>query len=450
MKYAISAVIVVIILIALPITGLTKADVDNSHGMLIDFGYWDVKWNEMNFTDEMDGYDALKVACDMCGYELVQAEDKTVISINGQVAMKDMPWRMYRIEGSSWVLVEDPAMMNASTQKVLCWARASSADTVITPVDATDHMYLGYASNGISKKTGNNLRVVSLAPSVTETICSVGGKDYIIGTDVYSDYPYEIKEKRDKGLIASVGGYTDPSYELIVKISPDLVICDGSAGQQVSLADKLRKSGIDCCVLYDSKDVETLYTNIWMVASALGFSDNANSEISHIKRVINDVAGIAGVTRTRTMISLSTDPSPWTAGGDTYIDDIISKDGGVNVFSSMSAWFMVSKEQIHAKQPSAIIVISEVKIQSDSDYQALMDSLDTVWKETPAYQDGRIYIFSGEASDVLSRPGPRLSEAAELIAKVLNPDAFNDEIPGDILPKYICDNYRDFLKYQEE
>jgi len=446
----ISAVILVAILVALPIAGLTVADADDSHGMMIDFGYWDVKWTEMTFTEDMDGYDALEVACEMNGYELVYNEsDHTVLSINGQYALADMPWQLYKIVDNKWSLVEDPYELKAGDENILCWARASSAETVVTPTDATEHLYFGYASDGISKKTGQSIKVVTLAPSITEIVCAVGGLDHIIGTDVYSDYPDDIVKRKSQGFIADAGGYMDPSYELIVKINPDLVICDGSVGQQVTIADKLRKSGISCCVLFDSTDIDALYTNIWLVGCSLGFPDNGSSEIDRIKLIINDVSGIAGITNTRTFITMSVDPSPWTAGNDTYINDIVLRDGGINVFSDYPSWFMVSKEQIYAKQPSVIIVMMSDKIETEEQYQNLLASMDPVWKETPAFIDGRIYVFSGDANDVLSRPGPRLSEAAELIAKILNPESFHDEDVTDILPKYISDNYRDFLKYQE-
>jgi iron complex transport system substrate-binding protein len=417
--------------------------------MLIDFGYWDVKWTEMTFTEGMNGYDALNVVCEMNGYEVVYNDDGTVYSVNGQYALKDMPWLMYKIVDNEWSLVEDPATLVTKDEAVLCWARAASAEDVVSASDSTEHLYFGYASNGISKKTGQSIKVITLAPSITEMVCAVGGLDHIIGTDVYSDYPKEIVDRKNQGLIADAGGYMDPSYELIVKLNPDLVFCDGSVGQQVTIADKLRKSGISCCVLFDSTDIDALYTNTWMVASSLGFPDAGSAEINRVNNIIEDVSGIAGVTNTRTFIAMSVDPSPWTAGNSTYINDIVIRDGGINVFNDFPSWFMVSKEQIYAKQPSVMIIMMAEKITTEEQYQALLNSMDSVWKETPAYQDGRIYVFTGEANDVLSRPGPRLSEAAELIAKVLNPVAFHDEDVTDILPKYVHDNYRDFLKYQE-
>ncbi len=451
-KLLISIVIIAVICVILPITGLTKVTQDQSHGLLIDFGYWDASWTEMTFTDEMDGYGVLDTACEMRGYKVQYDSDGTVLSVDGKMALKDMPWRLYKLEGDSWAVVEDPSSFHAADEQFLCWARASSADTVITPTDSTDHQYFSYADKGISKRTGQKIKIVSLAPSITETICALdGGIDYIIGTDVYSNYPKEVVDRKEQGLIADTGGYTDPSYELIVKINPDLVFCDGGVGQQVTIADKLRKSGISCCVLYDSTSIEALYQNIWLAYSSLGFPDSATGEIKEIKRVIDDVAGIADVTLTRTFVTMSTDPAPWTAGSDTYIDDIITTVGGNNVFNDMRSWYMTDLEAVRMKDPGLIIVMMADKITTEEEYQKALDGMHSVWKETPAFKDGRVYFFTGEANDVLSRPGPRLCEATELIAQIMNPQAFHDDDPSaPVLPHYVHDNYRDYLRYQED
>jgi iron complex transport system substrate-binding protein len=453
-KLAASLIICVLMIAAIPFVGLTTVEADDTEGVAIDFGYWDVTWVSMSFQDGMNGNDVLEAACSIEGYELIYLDDEEseVFSINGQVNLYGMQWGMYVLESGSWVSVEDPRTIYVSDYGLVCWARASGADSVMPGVDSTGFTYYGYATDGISIKTGNSLKIVSLAPSVTEILCSVGGLDLITGTDLYSDYPEEITERKNSGKISVIGGYTDPNYEWIIKLDPDIVFCDGGTGEHITMANKLRKSGIDCVVLYDATDVETLYDNIWITASALGMDENANSVITSVRTTINVITGIVGTQASKgVFVSLSADPSPWTSGSDTFISDLISKVSGNNVFDSQSSsWFMVSKEQIHAKQPSVIIIIYDGKeITTDEEYQAIIDSLDPVWKETPAYRNGNIYIFSGDSADILSRPGPRLAEAEELIAKILFPDQFTSRDPLDTIPKYFGDDYYQYLKYQE-
>lgn len=453
LKLLMSATLVVAIMVAVPLVGLTAEESDGTSGVVIDFGYWDVTWTELTFREGSDGFDALELACDLNGYELVyrDQEARAVSSIDGQGNLVGKIWGMYILDEGSWTPVEDPSSIDVRDVRLVCWARASDATDVVPGSDDTGFTYYSYARDGVSLNTGEKLRVVTLAPSITEMVCSLGGIDLIVGTDVYSDHPSEVVERRESGEIERIGGYTDPNYEWIVRLGPDIVFCDGGTGEHVSMADKLRKSGIDCVVLYDATDVEKLYDNLWIVASSMGLSSNANDVISAERSTMDNITGVIGVqSERRVFVSLSVSPSPWTSGSDTYMSDLIDRAGSMNVFDSQaSSWFMVSKEQIYAKQPNVIVVIYDGhEITSEEEYQSILDSMDPVWRQTPAFRNGEVYIFSGDAADILSRPGPRLSEAAELLAKAFFPSQFTDRDPLDTIPKYLGDDYSDYLRYQ--
>ncbi len=443
-----SAMLAVLILAALPLVGVTESSVDDREGLILDFGYWNIEWIEMPLADGMDGDDVLDHACRMEGYTVVRLEDGSVYSVDGQSNLVGVKWGMYVLQDGTWIEAE-PSSIDAGDHRLIAWARTSGPEAIIPGTDASGFGYYSYAVDGKSIKTGKDLRIVTLAPSLTETLCSVGALDMIVGTDLYSDYPQEIVDGHENGTVAITGGYTDPNFEWIVKLGPDIVFCDGGVGQHTTMADKLRKAGIDCVILYDAVDVSTMYDNIWIAASAIGLTENANEVIHSIRSTMDTVSGIAGDTNRRVFSALSSDPSPWTSGAYTFMSDIITNAGGNNVFESQSSgWFMVSKEQIYAKQPQVIVIVSSVPVTSESGYQSLLDSLDPMWKETPAYRNGDVYVLSGDAGDILQRPGPRLAEAAELLCKMLNPDAFADRDPLDIIPRYIGNDYRDYLKYQ--
>ena len=452
-KLEISSIIVVLAMASLPLIGLTSSAEDDARGVVIDFGYWDVVWTEMVFQEDWDAVDALEKACEMNGFSVVfgDAGKTSIVSINGQLNLYGVTWGLYVLDGGGWRQVEDYHSVNASDAGIVCWARAGGAEDVIPGVDQSGFNYYSYARDGFSLRTGEKIRVVTLAPSITETVAAIGGLDYVVGTDLYSNYPEEVTKRQEKGDISIVGGYTDPNYEWILKLDPDVVICDGGTGEHVSIANKLRKSGVDCVVLYDATDVEKLYDNIWITASALGLSKNAHNAIEGAKETIDTVTGIVGIhSAERVFVSLGVEPSPWTSGSNTFMSDLISKAGGNNIFDGQkSSWFMVSKEQIYQKQPTAIIVIYDsAEITTDEQYQTLLDGMDAVWKETSAYKNGEVYVFSGASADILSRPGPRLAEAAELLAKVFYPENFIERDPLDIVPNYFGDDYVDYLKYQ--
>lgn len=449
-KVVISAALIVIILASVASVGTTEAEDDEVSGLMIDFGYWDVDWIEMSFPEGMDGYSALRTACEMEGYEVRFRDSGELYSIDGQADLEGLSWAMYVLdEGGQWA--EGDPDGDISGERLVCFARSSGASAVVPGTDQSGFTYYSYTRDGTSMSTGEPLRVATLAPSVTETVCAVGGLEYIVGTDLYSDYPAEIVEGREDGTIGTTGGYTDPNFEYIISLDPDIVFLDGGSGEQVSMADKLRKAGMDCVILYNCTDINTLYDNLWIAASALGLSENANAQINAIRHTINTVSGIAGMTNQRVLAALSDDPSPWTSGSATFMSDIITVCGGTNVFDSQSnGWFMVSKEQIYAKQPQVIIILSSTEVTIQEQYEAILDGLDPLWKQTPAYQNGNVYVFSGDAADIFQRPGPRLAEAAELLCKILNPEAFERIDPLDVVPNWFGNDYATYLTYQSE
>ena len=451
-KLAITAAAIAAVLVLTPAMGLTQSEAEGRSGVVIDFGYWDTVWVTLDFGSGMDGYQALEKACELRGYPVVYQDDERTIvySVNEQSNLQGKKWGMYVLSGGEWEACADPSSVSLGKGDIVAWARASGSGDVVPGTDQSGFTYYSYADSGRSLETGEPLKIVSLAPSVTETICSVGGLDCIVGTDLYSNYPSEVRDYKAEGKIKNVGGYSDPNYEWIVKLAPDIVFCEGGTGEHIAMADKLRKSGINCVVTYDVTTVEALYDNIWMVASAMGISENANSVIQAFRGTLDVISGVIGYSPdVRTFIALSADPSPWTSGSGTFASDIISKASGANVFDSQSSsWFMVSKEQIHSKQPQAMSILHSSEITTQEQYEELLGRFDPVWKETPAFRDGNVYVFSGSAADLLSRPGPRLSQAAELIGKALHPDSFTDRDPLDTIPKFLGSDYADYLTYQ--
>ena len=448
-KLLASVAIILVVAASLPFVGLTESSADDRAGLVLDFGYWEAEWIEMPLAPGDTGDGVIARACAMKGYQLVRLDDGSVYSVDKKENLIGVRWGFYVLEGGKWKDA-DPAS-DIGGYRLVSWARASGAEAIIPGADYDGFGYYSYAEGGRSLRTGESLRVVTLAPSITESVVAVGGLKHIVGTDLYSDYPAAIRERKASGEIKKVGGYIDPNYESIIDVEPDLVFCDGGVGQHVIMADKLRKAGVNCVVLYDAVGIGAMYDNLWIIASALGMSDSARDLVVKLRGSIDIVSGIAGETNKRVFAALSADPSPWTAGSDTFMSDIIANAGGRNVFESQSSsWFMVGKEQIYIKQPQVIIVLSASNVDGDSGYDKLLDRLDPMWKSTPAYENGEVYVLYGEAADVMQRPGPRLAEATELVAKILNQEAFIDLDPLDAIPKYIGDEYHYYIQYTED
>ncbi|MBO4763153.1 MAG: ABC transporter substrate-binding protein [Candidatus Methanomethylophilaceae archaeon] len=448
-KLAAAAVIAVAVVASVPFIGFTVDTVDEKQGVMIDYAYYNVEWAELRFEDGMSGMDALESVCGSRGYKLEMNDDGTVYSVNNVPQLLNVSWGMYVLEGQGkdvrWTEVEDPGSFDVSGQKIISWARTGTGSGMMPAVDATGFTYYSYADRGLNS-AGEKLRIVALAPSVAETVAAVGGLQYVIATDRYCDYPHSLVERQRSGDVRIVGGFTDPNFELIAAESPDLVFMDGGTGEHVTMADKLRKAGINCVVLNATNNTDDLLKNLWICASALGFSEVGNAYIKDVNEAINNICRVADLSGKKVFVSLGVSESPYTAGGNTYVTNMIESLGAVNVFSTESeSWFMVDKEAVYDRQPDVIVIIYELsEIKSQREYRTVLASLNDMWKETPAYRNGEVYVFSADAASLLSRPGARLPESLELLAKIMDPDSFEAADPTDTVGvKYYGNSYND-------
>lgn len=453
-KLVSAAVIAILAVTGISVIGFTADSVDARQGVMIDFGYYEVDWIEMEFPEGMTGDQALDAACAERSYPIVKDPDGSVYSVNSKTELEKVEWGMYVLDSSgNWSPVADPSGYDVSKEKIISWARTGAGSAMMPAVDQTGFTYYSYAKFG-KNPMGEDLKIVTLAPSVTETVCAVGGLDYIVGTDRYSDYPNGLVSAQNSGRISIVGGYTDPNFEKVVAENPDIVFLDGGTGEHVTMADKFRKSGINCVVLYNAVTTDDLLKNLWICASALGFPERGNDYISDVSEAINNVCRIADLQDKKVFVALGVSDSPYTAGSGTYITNMLESLGARNIFANDSnSWFMASKEAVYERQPDIIIIIHDAEqITSQREYRTLVSHFNDMWKRTPAYANGEVYVFSGDAASLLSRAGARLPESLELLAKIMDPESFINEDPTDVVGvKYYNDSYNDpdngYLRY---
>jgi len=453
-KLVSAAVIAMLAVTGISVIGFTADSVDARQGVMIDFGYYEVDWVEMEFSPGMTGDEALASACTERSYPIVKNDDGSVYSVNNKPRLEKVEWGMYVLDSDGrWAPVTDPSGYDVSNEKIISWARTGAGSAMMPAVDQTGFTYYSYAKLG-KNPLGEDLKIVTLAPSVTETVCAVGGLDYIVGTDRYSDYPNGLVSAQKSGKVSIVGGYTDPNFEKVVAENPDIVFLDGGTGEHVTMADKFRKSGINCVVLYNAVTTDDLLKNLWICASALGFPERGNDYISDVSEAINNICRIADLQDKKVFVALGVSDSPYTAGSGTYVTNMLESLGARNIFANDSnSWFMASKETVYERQPDIIIIIHDTEqITSQREYRTLLSHFNDLWKRTPAYANGEVYIFSGDAASLLSRAGARLPESLELLAKIMDPESFINEDPTDVVGvKYYNDSYNDpdngYLRY---
>jgi len=276
-----------------------------------------------------------------------------------------------------------------------------------TPVDDTGY----YISEG------NPQRIVSLAPSNTEILFAIGAGDRVVGVTDYCNYPPEVVEKRERGELVSIGGYTTVNIEKIVSLNPDLVVA--SYGNGIENIETLRRMGLEV-IAFDPKTVEDVMKDIVLIGMATGERENATRLVDEM---FERIEGVREKVRDRPKIRVAHimwyDPA-WVSGKNTFIDEVIMLAGGENVFE-FEGWRTVSIEDLIAANPDVILVSSGSGMGGGRDVVYEWVVSDERLSGIKAAKEGRVYVVD---ADIISRPSYRLVEAVETVARYLHPEVF--------------------------
>ncbi|MDR3575361.1 MAG: cobalamin-binding protein [Anaerolineaceae bacterium] len=257
-------------------------------------------------------------------------------------------------------------------------------------------------------------RVISLAPSNTELLFAVGAGAQVVGRDDLSDYPPEVKS------LPTVGGNMgNLNLEQITKLQPDLVLAaEINSPEQVKSMENLK---LTVYYLNNPKDLNGLYTNLDIVARLTGHLDQAKQlDASLQKRVAAVQTALQNVTsKPKVFYELDgTDPTkPWTAGPDTFIDQLVKIAGGTNVADGMkSGYSQMSLEEVLVQNPDYILL-------GDAIFGTTPEQVSSRagWSEIAAVKNKQVLAID---DNLFSRPGPRLVDGLETLAKILHPEAF--------------------------
>lgn len=257
-------------------------------------------------------------------------------------------------------------------------------------------------------------RIVSLAPSNTEILYAVGAGAQVVGRDEFSNFPEEATNLPTIG--GSYGGY---NAEAIVNLKPDLVLAaEINTSEQVKTLEDL---GLTVYYLANPKDLPGMYENLLLVAKMTGHTLETANLVETLKaRVTTIEEKLTSVTEKPSVFYEldSTDANaPYTIGPGTFMDLLIRMAGGTNIGAALdSPWVQLSLEELLVQDPDLIIL-------GDSNYGVTIESVAARagWADLTAVQEGRVYPFN---DDLVSRPGPRLVDGLEELAKLLHPELF--------------------------
>ncbi len=244
-------------------------------------------------------------------------------------------------------------------------------------------------------------RIISLLPSLTETVCALGACNRLVGVDRYSNWPQSIAQ------LPRMGGGIDPNIESIVALKPDLVLMAGSARG----VERLKSLGLAVLTL-EPKNYADVQMTLGVVAKALGVpakdSDRVWRDINaQVDEISKSVPQYAKAQRVYFEVS----PVPFGAGESSFIGETLQRLGAKNILpAAMGLFPQVSPEFVVRAQPD-IIMVGDSNL---SDMQARPG-----WTNLIAMRTGRVCTFTPKESDVLVRPGPRMVEAARLMSQCL-------------------------------
>jgi iron complex transport system substrate-binding protein len=250
-------------------------------------------------------------------------------------------------------------------------------------------------------------RIVSLAPSITETVFVLGEGERLVGVTDYCDYPPEAARK------PRVGGISTPSIEAILALRPDLILATAESNRAEHV-DRLTALGLPVYVIRPV-DFETVLESIDRIGGVLGREGVARARVASMRRDADAIArAVAGAPRPRVLYVVW--PNPLIAPGrGTLITELLQRAGGESVTAADPLPYpRLSLETVVERRPDRIIV--------GRHGQGTAEELLRGWERltaVAAVREGRVHAVDG---DLVHRPGPRMIEALRALARALHPE----------------------------
>ncbi len=280
---------------------------------------------------------------------------------------------------------------------------APTAATSAFPLTLTDD-----AGRSVTLKAAPK-RIVSLAPSNTETVYALGKGTLIVGVTDFCDYPAEAKTK------PKVGGFTEINLEQVVGLTPDLVLATDIHVK--GIVPELEKRGLNVFVI-EPKNVDEVITKLATFGKLLDATDEASKLSAQLKSRVEAVATKIATVKTKPRVFYEIDKTLFTVGPGSFIDDLLAKAGAINIASdSKSPYPQLSPEAIIAKDPEVILLGDMLFGETPESVKARPG-----WANITAVKTNRIIPIPDE--NLVARPGPRIVDGLEMVSRALYPDLF--------------------------
>jgi len=251
-------------------------------------------------------------------------------------------------------------------------------------------------------------RIVALTASDCEILCALGAEDTLVGRGEYCNYPESILE------VPAVQSGAETNIEQIIALEPQVVLMSAMA-QTVEQTEALENAGITV-VVNDADDIAGTYTSIRLIGALMGKDAEAEALIADMQATFDDIAAKSENTGKTVYFEVSPlEWGLWTAGTGTFMDELASMCGLTNAFADVEGWAEISEEQVLQRNPDYIVTITMYYGEGPTPVEEIMGR--TAWDGLTAVANGAIYNAD---SDEVSRPGPRLKDAAIALYNFVN------------------------------
>ena len=249
-------------------------------------------------------------------------------------------------------------------------------------------------------------RIVSMLPSITETVCILGKCAQLIGVDRYSNWPKSITN------LPKLGGGLDPNIEAIISLNPDLVL----VGSSPRASERMKSLGIPVFSL-DSKSYADVKRTIEKLALILGVPKRDAQKIwDDIDLGVEKASKLLPPGLAKAKVYFEVNRAPYAAGPNSFIGETLGRLGLVNIMpASLGPFPKISPEFVVSLNPDVIMV-------GDRNYIGMNDR--PGWAQLDAIKNGNVCVFKESDADVIIRPGPRMAEGAMAIVDCLSSKKF--------------------------
>jgi iron complex transport system substrate-binding protein len=308
-----------------------------------------------------------------------------------------------------------PSPPQATSEKTPGGDKTPAAEK--TPAGKTGPAQISPSYRDVTDETGRTVRVpqpveriVSLAPSLTETVYALGLQDHLVGDTDYCDYPPDAQKKN------KVGGAVNPSIEEVAALHPDLVLVTKGLNrfETVRALDDLKIASYAT----DPHTVQEIIASTAKLADVLGAASAGAALAEDLQQRLVDLQQRIGELPARRVLFIVWTEPLITIGKDTFIADAMRKAGGVSIVDATQDWPQLSLEEVVRLQPEFLVFAAQHAENAPADLEAL--TVRPGWRNLEAVRNRRFAVIS----DAVNRPAPRIVSAIEDLARQLHPEAF--------------------------